>query len=168
MKYVTLVTLLTHALISFFLHSLTKMSANNTTAIKVISSCVSLEAMFLAAAFYHDFGMVGDRFLLLQQVAQQKSATSLRVSSGLGYSHASVDGPETEIIISCRIRRIEAVLRVQQHGKVVALKRTSLVKIGCYYFLALSACGHFCWLQVVNAAVIPDPGIWIVGRCRPG
>jgi len=78
------------ALISFFLQSLTK-APHNTPAIK-ITSPGSLEATFVvrsvAAAFGHGYhththtthGIVADRFLLPQQVAQQKSTCVIRVT----------------------------------------------------------------------------------------
>jgi len=50
------------ALISFFLHSLAKAPDNNTPAIKITSSSVSLEAMFVvhfvAAAFWRGCGQI--------------------------------------------------------------------------------------------------------------
>jgi len=71
-------------LISFF-HSLTKVADNNTPAVKITSLSVSVEATFVAhfVTVQRHFGMVAERFLLLQQVAQQKSTTSLCASSGL-------------------------------------------------------------------------------------
>ena len=77
------------ALISFLLNLLTTASGNSAPAIKVTLSFVSLEAMFVArfvaAAFWRGCGLLLPNcgLLLLQQVGQQKSAKSLRVSSGL-------------------------------------------------------------------------------------
>ena len=66
-------------------HSLTKAADNNTPAVKITSLSVSLEATFVAhfVTVLRHFDMAADRFLLLQQAAQQMYATSLRVSSGL-------------------------------------------------------------------------------------
>ena len=55
------------------------MPDNNTPAIKITSSSVSLEAMFVARFVAAAFDVVADTFLLLQQVAQQKSATKVYV-----------------------------------------------------------------------------------------
>ena len=62
---------------AFFLHSLTKAADNNTPEIKIASSSVSLKPRLLRVLLQLHFGVVADRFLLLQQVAQQKSATKV-------------------------------------------------------------------------------------------
>jgi len=75
------------ALISFLLtlsHSLTKASDNNTPAIKITSSSVSLEAMFVArfvaAALRRGCGQIFDTVASCATKVHNKSA--LRVSSG--------------------------------------------------------------------------------------
>ena len=73
-------------LISFFVHSLTKAPDNNTPATKIPPVSVSLElSCLLRILLQLHFGVVADRFLLLQQVAQkspqQKSACVIRVAS---------------------------------------------------------------------------------------
>ena len=72
------------ALISFFLHSLTKAPDNNTPAIKITSSSVSLEARFVArfvaAAFWRGWGQI---FVATASCATKVRNKSLRVSSGL-------------------------------------------------------------------------------------
>ena len=74
------------ALISFFLRSLTKAPANNTPAIKITSSSVSLEAMFVtrfvAAALWRGCGQI---FVAAASCAIVRNK-SLRVSSGLDYT----------------------------------------------------------------------------------
>jgi len=71
------------ALISFFLHSLTK-AVDNNTLIKIISSSVSLEAMFVArfvaAAFWRGCGQI---FVAAASCATKVRNKSLCVSSGL-------------------------------------------------------------------------------------
>jgi len=76
------------ALISFLLtlsHSLTKASDNNTPAIKIPPSSVSLEAMFVArfvaAVFWRGCGQI---FVAATSCATKVRNKSLRVSSGLG------------------------------------------------------------------------------------
>jgi len=68
-------------LISFFLPSLTKAPDNNTPAIKITSihhRLRQLKPCLLHVLLQLHFGVVVDRFLLLQQVAQQKSVTRHR------------------------------------------------------------------------------------------
>jgi len=54
---------------------------NNTLEIKITPSSVSLMPCLLHVLLqlHFGFGVVEDRFLLLQQVAQQKSATTVSV-----------------------------------------------------------------------------------------
>jgi len=66
-------------LLVFFLHSLTKATDNHTPEIKIPSSSVSLKPSLLHVLLQLHFVVVADRFLLLQQVAQQKSATKVYV-----------------------------------------------------------------------------------------
>jgi len=66
------------ALISFFL-TLIKKTDDHTPEIKIPSLSVSLKPSLLRVLLQLHFGVVADRFLLLQQVAQQKSATKVCV-----------------------------------------------------------------------------------------
>jgi len=56
-----------------------KAPANNTPETKIASSSVSLKPCLLRVLLQLHFGVVADRFLLVQQVAQQKSATKVYV-----------------------------------------------------------------------------------------
>jgi len=66
-------------LLAFFVHSLTKATDNHTPEIKIPSSSVSLKPSLLRILLQLHFGVVADRFLLLQQVAEEKSATKVSV-----------------------------------------------------------------------------------------
>jgi len=66
-------------LLAFFVHSLTKATDNHTPEIKIPSSSVSLKPSLLRVLLQLHFGVVADRFLLLQQVAEEKSATKVYV-----------------------------------------------------------------------------------------
>ena len=65
-------------LLAFFLHSLTKAPDNNAPAIKITCLC-HLKPCLLRVLLQLHVGVVADRFLLLQQVAQQKSVTKVHV-----------------------------------------------------------------------------------------
>ena len=73
------VQLLRLRLIAFFLRSLTKAPDNNTPAIKIHNRLRYLKPCLLRVLLQLHFGVVSDRFLLLQQVAQQKSAAKVYV-----------------------------------------------------------------------------------------
>jgi len=79
------------ALISFFLHSLTKAPDNNTPAIKITSSSVSLEAMFVArfvaAAFWRGCGQINFCcYSKLRNTSPQQKSTCV-----IGVSQCSSD-----------------------------------------------------------------------------
>jgi len=102
-----------YALISFFLHSLTKSPDNNTPAVKTTASSMSLEAMFVArfvaAAFWRGCGQI---FLAATSCAAKVRNKSLRVSSGL----SSLEGLLKVMSLKVATESVAGLVHIRRAG----------------------------------------------------